>query len=152
MAAARPNRFGWFATLPMPDAAASAKEAERALVRLGADGVTLLTNNQGIYLGAAGQDTLWAEPGRARRRRVRPPRRPASTSGGEHTAVRRRLPPRHHASRVPARTQRRRPHAPEHPIHPQHAGGFVPYASHRKALTIASDTGRSPLVVLRYVE
>jgi predicted TIM-barrel fold metal-dependent hydrolase len=29
-----------------------------------------------------------------------------------------------------------------------HAGGFVPYTSHRMALSIAGDTGRSPLDVL----
>ncbi|MER5177216.1 amidohydrolase family protein [Streptomyces sp. NPDC002896] len=29
-----------------------------------------------------------------------------------------------------------------------HAGGFVPYASHRMAVAIASETGRSPLDVL----
>ncbi|MFJ3671450.1 hypothetical protein ACIPSE_33800 [Streptomyces sp. NPDC090106] len=29
-----------------------------------------------------------------------------------------------------------------------HAGGFVPYASHRMAITIAADAGRSPLDVL----
>ena len=59
LAADHPGRFGYFATLPMPDVAASAAEARRALDELGADGVTLLANNQGTYLGRGGQDQSW---------------------------------------------------------------------------------------------
>ena len=59
LAADHPGRFGYFAILPMPDVAASAAEARRALDELGADGVTLLANNQGTYLGRGGQDQSW---------------------------------------------------------------------------------------------
>ncbi|MFI7400481.1 amidohydrolase family protein [Streptomyces sp. NPDC049541] len=40
LAADHPGRFGYFAALPMPDAAASAAEARRALDELGADAWT----------------------------------------------------------------------------------------------------------------
>ncbi len=43
----------------MPDAATSASATAPALDDLGADGVILLADNQGTYLGAAGQDELW---------------------------------------------------------------------------------------------
>ncbi len=46
-----PTRFGFFATLPLSDVAASILEADYALDRLGAAGVLLFTNIAGRYLG-----------------------------------------------------------------------------------------------------
>jgi len=51
--AAHPGRFGQFASLPMPDIAASLTEIAFALDRLGADGVILESNIDGQYLGSA---------------------------------------------------------------------------------------------------
>jgi hypothetical protein len=59
MTADHAGRFGYFATLPMPDFTASAREAARVLDNGTADGVVLLANNHGDYLGAEGQDELW---------------------------------------------------------------------------------------------
>jgi predicted TIM-barrel fold metal-dependent hydrolase len=47
-----PDRFGYFATLPMPDITASLSELRRAFDELGCDGVILQTNTDGVYLGA----------------------------------------------------------------------------------------------------
>ena len=60
VAAAQPNRFGFFATIPMPHLGESVDEAARSLDELGADGVVLLANSAGTYLGQAGQHDLFA--------------------------------------------------------------------------------------------
>ena len=51
MVRARPDRFGGFAILPLPAIDASLSELGRALDELGLDGVVLLTNALGHYLG-----------------------------------------------------------------------------------------------------
>ena len=60
LVASQPNRFGFFATVPMPHVAESTAEAVRALDELHADGVVLLANNAGVYLGEDSQDELFA--------------------------------------------------------------------------------------------
>ncbi|MFE3718909.1 amidohydrolase family protein [Streptomyces cyaneofuscatus] len=143
-----PGRFGFFATLPMPDTDASATEAARALDELRADGVTLLANNRGAYLGADGQDTLWQKlHDRGAVVFVHPAELPAppvdgippfaadfllDTTRAAYLLVRNGIPRRYPNIRFIL----------------SHAGGFVPYSSHRMALTIANDTARSPLDVL----
>lgn len=47
----QPCRFGFFACLPLPDIPAAVSELEYALGTLNADGVILLTNYDGRYLG-----------------------------------------------------------------------------------------------------
>ena len=49
--AGRPERFGFFATLTLPDVDGALAEAEYALDSLHADGIVLLANNEGRYLG-----------------------------------------------------------------------------------------------------
>ena len=56
-----PNRFGAFAILPLPDIEASIAELEYALDILQLDGVVLLTNFGGIYLGDSHYDDLFYE-------------------------------------------------------------------------------------------
>ena len=56
-----PERFGYFATLPMPDVEASLAELRRAFDELGADGVVLQTNTDGLYLGAPAFAPIFAE-------------------------------------------------------------------------------------------
>ena len=46
-----PERFGFFATLCLPDVGGSIDEARRALAELKADGIVLMTNTDGIYMG-----------------------------------------------------------------------------------------------------
>jgi predicted TIM-barrel fold metal-dependent hydrolase len=51
MVRSRPDRFGGFAILPLPDVDGALEELARALDQLGLDGVVLLTNALGHYLG-----------------------------------------------------------------------------------------------------
>ena len=148
LASDHPGRFGFFATLPMPEASASVAEAVRALDDLRADGVTLLANNRGTYLGVDGQDALWQTlDDRGAVVFVHPAQLPAppvdgipafaadfllDTTRAAYLLVRNGIPRRYPNVRFIL----------------SHAGGFVPYSSHRMALTIANDTARSPLDVL----
>ena len=56
-----PHRFGFFASLPLPDVEAAIVEARYALDRLGAAGVTFLSNVDGIYPGDRRLARLYAE-------------------------------------------------------------------------------------------
>ena len=53
-----PSRFGFFATLTLPDLDGSLVEAEYAFDELDADGVVLMTNTDGVYLGSGECDPL----------------------------------------------------------------------------------------------
>jgi 6-methylsalicylate decarboxylase len=48
-----PDRFGFFATVTLPDVQTAIKAADHAYEQLGADGIVLLANNDGRYLGDA---------------------------------------------------------------------------------------------------
>lgn len=56
-----PGRFGFFATLTLPDVEGSLAELAYALDVLKADGVVLLANVDGVYLGDPAWDALFAE-------------------------------------------------------------------------------------------
>ncbi len=56
LVSSQPDRFGFFATVPMPHVDEAAAETVRALDKLKADGVVLLANSAGTYLGEDGQD------------------------------------------------------------------------------------------------
>ncbi|GEE00760.1 amidohydrolase [Gordonia spumicola] len=143
-----PNRFGYFATLPLPDVAAAAREARHALDHLHADGVVLLANSRGTYLGEPGQDELFQVlDERSAVVFIHPADLPAPAVDG--------IPPfaadflldttRAAYLLVSSGIRRRYPHIR---FILSHAGGFVPYASHRMAVAIAGESGRSPLDVL----
>ena len=55
----RPDRFGFFGALPLPDVIGAVQEAERVLDDLGADGVGLLSNHCGSYLSDPSLEPLW---------------------------------------------------------------------------------------------
>jgi predicted TIM-barrel fold metal-dependent hydrolase len=60
------DRFGHFASLPLPDVDAALEELEYAVDQLGADGVAIETNTDGIYLGDSRYEPLLAELDRRR--------------------------------------------------------------------------------------
>ena len=57
----RPDRFGFFAATPLPDVDGAVAEAVHALDALGGDGVCLLTNHRGLYLGDERLEPLYRE-------------------------------------------------------------------------------------------
>jgi predicted TIM-barrel fold metal-dependent hydrolase len=60
LVAERPQRFGNFATLPLPDIDSALVEVEYAFRTLHVDGVAVLSNYGGQYLGEPMFDALWA--------------------------------------------------------------------------------------------
>lgn len=61
-----PDRFGAFASLPVPDVDSMLAEIDYALGTLGLDGVVLLTNTNGLYLGDSRLDPVFDELDRRR--------------------------------------------------------------------------------------
>lgn len=54
----QPNRFGFAASLPIPDLTAAVAEAKRAYAHLNADAISLHTNYGGLYLGDPAMEGL----------------------------------------------------------------------------------------------
>jgi predicted TIM-barrel fold metal-dependent hydrolase len=79
-----PGRFGSFAILPLPDVDGALDEIAYAFDHLGADGVALMTNTGGVYLGDPRLETVFAELGRRHAVVVLHPTTPA---GWEQTAL-----------------------------------------------------------------
>jgi len=57
----RPDRFGGFACLPLPDVDASLEDLSYALDVLGLDGFVLFTNSNGAYLGDSVLEPVFEE-------------------------------------------------------------------------------------------
>ena len=129
------GRFGFFATLTLPDVEGSLAELAHALDTLKADGVVLLANTHGEYLGASAQAPLFDELNRRRATIfIHPAQLPGPPAPG--------IPPyavdflldttRAAARLVQSGTMQR---CPNINVILSHAGGFVPYAAHRIAVT-----------------
>jgi predicted TIM-barrel fold metal-dependent hydrolase len=133
LVAKHPTRFGNFATLPLPDIDGSLKAIEYSLDTLNADGFVLLSNYGGQYLGDPAFETVWTElnrrkavvfihPGKPKIDLI--PGMPAPVLDypfdTTRTAVQMVL------NGVVARNPNLR-------IILSHAGGFLPYVSHRVA-------------------
>ena len=143
LAAAQPDRFGFFATLPMPHVDIAVAETVRALDDLNADGVVLLANNAGIYLGEDGQDALFsALNDRSAVVFIHPGQLPGPIVPGVPPFAADFLLDTTRAAYLLVRNGIRIRY-PKIRFILSHAGGFVPYASHRMAVAITADTGRS---------
>jgi predicted TIM-barrel fold metal-dependent hydrolase len=143
LAAAQPDRFGFFATVPMPHVDIAAAETVRALDELNADGVVLLANNAGTYLGEDGQDALFsALNDRSAVMFIHPGELPGPIVPGVPPFAADFLLDTTRAAYLLVRNGIRTRYSKIRFIL-SHAGGFVPYASHRMAVAITADTGRS---------
>ena len=143
LAATQPDRFGFFATVPMPHVDLAVAESVRALDDLNADGVVLLANNAGTYLGEDGQDALFAPLNdRSAVVFIHPAELPGPTVTGVPPFAADFLLDTTRAAYLLVRNGIRTRY-PKIRFILSHAGGFVPYASHRMAIAITADTGRS---------
>jgi len=79
-----PGRFGGFARLPLPGVDAALAEIDYALGTLRLDGVVLLTNHDGVYLGDSQLDPVFDE---LNRRQAVVFLHPALPPGAEHTSL-----------------------------------------------------------------
>ena len=136
-----PGRFGFFATLPLPDVEGALIELDHALDGLGADGVVLLANHRGVYLGDPAFDALFEE---LQRRRSVVFVHPSLVPGlepieGIPTFIADFLLDTTRAAVNLARTGTLE-RCPDVRFVLSHAGGFVPYAAYRLAL-VASPRG-----------
>jgi aminocarboxymuconate-semialdehyde decarboxylase len=59
LCATHPGEFALFASVPLPDAGAAAREAEYAMKQLGAAGLVVAANVEGTNLGELALDELW---------------------------------------------------------------------------------------------
>jgi len=142
LAAAQADRFGFFATVPMPHVDLAVAETVRALDDLKADGVVLLANNAGSYLGEDGQDALFAALNdRSGVVFIHPAELPGPAVPGVTPWAADFLLDTTRAAYLLVRNGVRARY-PKIRFILSHAGGFVPYASHRMAVAIMADTGR----------
>ena len=140
---ARSDRFGFFATIPMPHVDESAAEVARSLDELHADGVVLLANSAGTYLGQDGQGELFAAlNARSAVVFIHPADLPGPAVDGVPPFATDFLLDTTRAAYLLVRNGICRKY-PNIKFILSHAGGFVPYASHRMAVGILGDTGRS---------
>jgi 6-methylsalicylate decarboxylase len=144
----QPERLGFFATVPMPHIDAAIAETVRALDDLQADGVVLLANDAGVYLGEDGQDPLFAVLNeRSAVVFIHPNELPGPAVTGVPAFAADFLLDTTRAAYLLVRNGIRQRY-PDIKFILSHAGGFVPYASHRMAIAITADTGRSPADLL----
>ncbi|MEV0119799.1 amidohydrolase family protein [Streptomyces sp. NPDC050844] len=129
----RPDRFGMFATLPLPDVDGALAALAHADDVLKADGVILLANHRGTYLGDPAFDPVMAElDRRGTLVFIHPANLPGPAVPGLAPAVADFLldTTRAAISMVLHGVPRRYPNVR---MILSHAGGFVPYAAHRIA-------------------
>lgn len=135
-AAKDPSRFGWFATLTLPDVDGALAELAYALDELHADGVVLLANSNGKYLGDPAFEPLLAELNRRGTVVfVHPGELPGPEVEGIPTFTADFLldTTRTAISLILSGAMKR---FPDIKFILAHAGGFVPYISYRILLTM----------------
>ena len=148
----RPGRFGFYATVPLPDVPPATVEAERALDQLSAEGIVLAANSRGVYLGAPEQEPLFAAlDARDAVVLVHPGELPGPAAEGIVPFAVDFLLDTTRAAYLLVRNGIVRRY-PRIRFILSHAGGFVPYASHRLAVSIASEGEISPLEALEGFE
>jgi predicted TIM-barrel fold metal-dependent hydrolase len=141
--AAQPDRFGFFATITLPDVEGALAEATYALDELHADGIVLLANNDGRYLGDPGfeplleflhrrQVTVFVHPGELPAPEV--PGIPTFTADFLLDTTRTAI------SLILSGAMKKYPGIK---FILAHAGGFVPYIAYRILLTMLNEKNKA---------
>lgn len=139
----RPDRFGFFAILSLPDVEGAIAEARYALTELKADGVVMLANVDGIYLGDPAWMPLMEELNRHKAVVfVHPSALSAPALPGIPAFVADFLLDTTRAAIQYAQSGALE-RFPDLKIILSHAGGFLPYAAERVA-RICSPDGQNP--------
>lgn len=134
-----PDRFGFYATLTLPDVDGALAEIDHAFDVLGADGVILLSNHAGRYLGdPAFEPVMAALNARKAVVFVHPSGMPGPEAPGIPAYAADFLLDTTRAAISLARSRSLERH-PDLKIILSHAGGFVPYAAERLARTCSGD-------------
>ena len=135
----RPERFGFFAVLTLPDVEGAIAEATYAFDTLHADGVVLLANSEGVYLGHQSFEPLMAELN-ARKATifVHPNELPSPPIDGIPTFAADFLLDTTRAAILLAKTGVLTRY-PDLKIILAHAGGFVPYVAYRFGVLVNDD-------------
>jgi aminocarboxymuconate-semialdehyde decarboxylase len=129
----RPDRFGMFATLPLPDIDASLHAIEYAFDTLRADGILMLSNINGRYAGDSYLEPVWAELDRRHAIVFLHPAQPQLPLAAGEAAPLIDYPfdtTRAAVQMVLTGVTRRYPNVR---VILAHAGGFLPYIAHRVA-------------------
>ena len=138
MAKDYPDRFGFFATLPLPDVDAALEEIRVAFDEFGADGALLPTNVHGRYLGAAEFEPVFEELNRRSAVLFTHP-----TGGGFPPAPGIPLYVAGHLldtvrTAIDLVRTGRTARFPNVRIILSNGGGFVPYAAHRMGISLTA--------------
>jgi 6-methylsalicylate decarboxylase len=132
----RPDRFGGFAALPLPDVDGSLEQLEYAFDVLELDGVSTMTNAGGSYLGDSRFDPIFASCSGARRScsstRSRPPIRSRTPSACPTRCSTTRSTRR--ARSRSSTTATRFARTPDVKYVFVHAGGTIPFVAARFAI------------------
>ena len=144
LVARRPGRFGSLATLPLPDIDGARRELERALGGAGADGAILLSNYEGKYLGDPLYEPLWAELDQRGAAVFVHPGKPAIPvlEGIPGPVIDYPFDTTRTAVHMVVNGVKQR--FPRAKVILAHAGGFLPYASHRFAELLPGVNEASP--------
>ncbi|MGO9359422.1 MAG: amidohydrolase family protein [Xanthobacteraceae bacterium] len=145
--AAHPGRFGFFATLTLPDVEGALAEAAYAFDSLKADGVVLHAHAKGIYLGDPAFDPLMEELNRRKAVIfVHPSELPGGAVPGIPAYVADFLLDSVRAA-VNLTTKGVMNRCPDIKVILSHAGGFLPYAATRIAGAISP--GKLPVEAMQ---
>ncbi len=127
----RPDRFGMFACVPLPDVDGTLEAIRHAYETLATDGVILLANNRGVYVGDPVLDPVMAELNRREAVvLIHPGPIPGPPAKGIHPSLAdflldtTRAAINMVANGIPRRFPKLR-------IILSHGGGFLPYAAYR---------------------